>query len=68
MVPKYPKEVKTRPLTLEEKQAFLDMGAIGLVVDDANPMGRPATLDDIKDMTKVIAARNIDTGKWIYYE
>lgn len=64
----FKREVKTRPLTIKERQDLLDMGMIPYIIDDESPSGRLPTIEDLASMTKVIAARDIITGKWYYYE
>jgi hypothetical protein len=64
----FKREVKTRPLTIRERQELIAIGMIPFIIDNDNPSGRPVTVDDLAYMTKVIATRDIITGEWNYYE
>lgn len=65
---KFKREVKTRLLTVQERQELIDSGMFGSIDDGTSPNGRGITVDDISYMTKVIAARDIISGEWHYYE
>jgi hypothetical protein len=64
----FERDVKTRLLTIEERQALLDTGMYGPIFNDEYPEGRPATVQDLDKITKIIATRNILTGEWKYFE
>jgi hypothetical protein len=65
---RFSREIKTRSLTIEERQELIELGVIPFIMDDDHPNGRPVTVNDLAHMTKVIAAKDIITGEWHYYE
>lgn len=61
MIPRYPREIKTRPLTKEEYDLIKDT----VSVFDSTGVERKETLEEFNKIGgRVYAHRNIDTGEW----